>query len=177
MARYTHFDGISSKVNGFAVGAQGSEVSICSQAGVLAQAGEPLRAYTKKISIGFADGTTETDTGWDVPSNAVVLGVYVNVTTAEATGADKTIDVGTGGTSDDPNGFLDGVSVASTGLVKGTLANGAVTLGALLKIADGTTDVPEPNVSAAGDSVTWTPGSNDFAELAADIYFVYVLLS
>jgi hypothetical protein len=130
----------------------------------------------KQLHITFADGTTETDTGWDLPAKAIVHDVYLDVTVAEATGATKTIDVGTDGTgSNDPNGWLAGVSVAATGLVKGTLLNTGQTRGALLAVdEDGSaTLVPEIDIASGGESVTWTPGSSDYAELVADIYIEY----
>lgn len=120
-----------------------------------------------------ADGS-ETATGFTLPTDAIVTNVWLRVRTAEATGTTKTIDVGTdSGDSGDADGFLDGVSVASTGLVKGTLATGSETLGALLTAESeaGTTDatVPESDIASGGKEMTYTAGSADFAELEADI--------
>jgi len=133
----------------------------------------------KKINVTFAAGTGENDTGWDLPAigSAIILGVFVNVNTAEATGATKTVDIGTLSTdSGDADGFLDGVDVSSTGLVKGTLASGGQTLGAYLRVDEsgGGVLVPEPSVAYGSVSVTWTPGSADFAELDMDILINYV---
>lgn len=67
-------------------------------------------------------GGTETNTSFTFPAaGAIFLDAWLNVTDAEA----GTVDVGTQGTSNDPDGILDGVSVASTGYV------GQATLGAL----------------------------------------------
>ena len=86
------------------------------------------------------------------------------------------IDVGTAGTSNDPDGFLDGVSTATIGVVKGTLADGAATLGALLKVDESGGDmVPECNVTAGAtaDAVTWTPAEAQ-TEFAGELIFEYI---
>ena len=101
--------------------------------------------------------TTETQTEFTLPTNAITRDVYLNVITADAT---ETVDVGTAGTSNDPNGFLAAVSLASTGIVKGSLADGAITLGALLYEETGTgADVAYArthDITAGGDPVTYT---------------------
>jgi len=79
-----------------------------------------LRGTLKTLMIPFGPNTSETDTGVDLPSNAVVLDVFVLVTQADA---GITLDVGllsteTGG---DADGFLSGVSLANTGLVGGSV--------------------------------------------------------
>jgi hypothetical protein len=99
----------------------------------------------------------EKDTGIGVPAGALVLpNPAVKVTAIDAT---ETIDVGTLSTdSGDADGFLDGVSVATAGLVKGTLANGAITLGQLLWVQDSANagdEAPEAHVSA-GKNVSYT---------------------
>lgn len=126
----------------------------------------------------FSDGT-EVDTGWDLPANAIVKNVFVNVNTKEDTATTKTIDVGTTGSgSDDPNGFLVGVSVAAAGVVKGTLVNGGQTLGALLAVdEDGAGAlVPEADISSGGESVTVT-AAEAFSEVDFDIVIEYVELA
>jgi hypothetical protein len=101
--------------------------------------------------------TTESTTDFTLPTNAIVHDVYLNVITVDAT---ETVDVGTAGTSNDPNGFLAAVSLATAGLVKGSLADGAITLGALLYEETGTgADVAyakTDNITAGGDPVTYT---------------------
>lgn len=63
-------------------------------------------------------GGVETDTSFTFPAGgAIVLDAWLNVTDAEAA---STIDVGTKGTSNDPDGLLDGVSVATLGYVGST---------------------------------------------------------
>ncbi len=128
----------------------------------------------------FSDGS-EVDTGWDLPDNAIVKNVFVRVNTEETTASTKTIDVGTDGSgSNDPDGFLAGVSVAATGLVKGTLVNSGQTLGALLAVDedDAGTLVPEPDVTSGGESVTVTAGdAGGFDEADFDIIIEYIEVS
>ena len=66
--------------------------------------------------------------------------------------------MGTAGTSNDPDGYLDGASLATAGLVFGSLADGAVTRGALLnEITEATTAAArKPDITAGGDPVTYT---------------------
>jgi hypothetical protein len=99
--------------------------------------------------------TTETETGFTLPTNAIVHDVFLNVITVDAT---ETVDVGTTGTSNDPNGFLAGASLATEGLVFGSLADGAVTRGALLfEITEATTAAArKPDITAGGDTISYT---------------------
>jgi len=120
-----------------------------------------LAATTKLISrtaiIRCDAQTTETQTNFTLPDTAIVNDVMINVITVDAT---ETVDVGTQGTSNDPNGYLAGVSLATAGLVKGSLADGAITLGALLYEETGTgVDVAyarTKNITAGGDPVSYT---------------------
>jgi hypothetical protein len=124
-------------------------------------AGSKNSANTKFISktavIRCDAQTTETETGLTLPTNAIVKDVYLNVITVDAT---ETADVGTGGTSNDPDGYLAAASLATAGLVKGILADGAVTLGALLFEETGTgADVANArtvDITAGGDPVSYT---------------------
>jgi len=99
--------------------------------------------------------TAETDTGFTLPALAIVKDVYLNVITVDAT---ETVDVGTAGTSNDPNGFLDAVSLGTAGIVYGSLADAAVTRGALLyEITEATTAAARrPCVTASSDPVSYT---------------------
>lgn len=101
--------------------------------------------------------TSETTTEFSFPAKAIVKDMYLNVITVDAT---ETVDVGTAGTSNDPDGFLDGVSLATAGLVKGSLSDGAITLGALLREETGTgADVAYAKtdcIAAGSDPVTYT---------------------
>lgn len=72
------------------------------------------------IPLNFADGTAEVATNFKFPGapGVVVLEEFINVITAEATGATKTLSLGTA-TADSgiPNLFLNAVDVSATGLV------------------------------------------------------------
>lgn len=136
-----------------------------------------------KLPVTRVASTDEQDTGFNLPANAVVLDVFLEVTTLEATGTTKTVDVGllaseTGG---DADGFLDGVSVATAGVRNGSLVAGAVTRGLLLR--ETVTDSGSATLSAnrahvttavTARSVTYTLGSNNFAEFAGNIVIVFV---
>lgn len=128
------------------------------------------RAQTTMVipfsSVDAVDAT-EFDTGFDLPTNALVLpaGMSVDVTNAAAT---ETLDVGllaaeVGG---DADGFLDGVSIGSAATVLGTLTNGAATLGVLLSVQDSASAgdlVPEPHLCdgvAKSISYTFTAGTD-----------------
>lgn len=107
-----------------------------------------------------------------LPPKCIIHDVWLDITAAEATGTTKTVDLGTAvGAGGDPDGFLDGVSVAATGLVKGTLASGGQTLGALLRVDEsgGGVLVPEGSIVCGGRVLVITAGSADFAELAGNI--------
>lgn len=122
-------------------------------------AGAELNASTKFIRktavIRCGATTAETQTGFTLPTNAIVHDVWLNVITVDAT---ETVDVGTMGTSNDPNGFLAAASVATAGLVYGSLADGSVTRGALLfEITEATTAAARmPDITAGGDPVSHT---------------------
>lgn len=67
------------------------------------------------VSLGAAElGGSETNTSFTFPANgAIFLDAWLKVTDAES----GTVDVGTQGTSNDPDGILDGASVATLGYV------------------------------------------------------------
>lgn len=118
----------------------------------------PKGKFTYKTAVIRCDAqTSETTTLFSLPEKAIVKNVYLDVITVDAT---ETVDVGTAGTSNDPNGFLAAVSLATEGLVKGSLADGAITLGALLYEETGTgADVAYAKtdcISAGGDPITYT---------------------
>jgi hypothetical protein len=135
-----------------------------------------LAEKVKKINITAPADGSENDTEFIVPENAVVQDIVLKVNTAEATGTTKTISVGIDSTdSGDADGYLAGVDVSGTGLVKGTLANSGQTLGELLTVdEDGAGAlVPEKDIASGGKVLTFTAGSADFEELDADIYVYY----
>lgn len=141
--------------------------------GLLSRSGHPTVDFYR-FPIALVDSTAEQDTGFDLPDDGIVLDVFLNVKTPEATGATKTVDVGlkSGEAGGDTDGFLDGVSVAAGGIKKGTLASGGQTKGALLRADESGSGglVPEPHVlNGTAKSVVYALGSNDFAELDAEI--------
>ena len=117
----------------------------------------------KKALIDEPSDGVETLTGIILPTNALVEDVWVKVITTDSGG---TLDVGTSGDlSDDPNGYLDGISLtadASTALRFGSLASGAVTLGALMIETGASSALRIPDVYSGGEevSITHNQGTN-----------------
>lgn len=112
--------------------------------------------FIKKTAVIRCDAqTTETQTEFTLPASAIVHDVFLNVITVDAT---ETVDVGTQGTSNDPDGYLVAASLATAGLVKGSLLDGSVTRGALLfEITEATTAAAKTdNITAGGDPVSYT---------------------
>lgn len=139
-----------------------------------------LNASTKfvnKTAVIRCDAqTSETQTGFTLPASAIVKEVYLNVITVDAT---ETVDVGTQGTSNDPNGYLVAASLATAGLVKGSLADGAVTRGALLfEITEATTAAAKTvDITAGGDPVSYTcSAGSDTAVFDIIIEYVEVVV-
>jgi hypothetical protein len=148
----------------------------------------------KKLSVTTTPTGSEEDTTWDLPAKAFVMDCIVDVTTAESTGATKTLDVGTDGSgSNDPNGFIAAIDVSTTGLKRpeATVTAGsnetyfsANTRGALiadfLAGTDAATDVgtyrEKTDVTSGGESITYTAGSADWNEFRGDIYLFYIEL-
>ena len=150
------------------------------------------RIVIKKIAVTTLTNA-EIDTGWDLPAKAVVLDAWVNVTTLEATGTTKTIDVGllSGESGGDTDGFLDGISTATpASLKKGavTVSGGvysANTFGVLLSDYVVGTNTDDRGLfnrkfflsdSVTAKSVVYQLGSAH-TELVADIYIMYALLA
>jgi hypothetical protein len=111
-----------------------------------------------EISLGAAElGGAETNTSFTFPANgAIVTAAWIKVTDAES----GTIDVGTQGTSNDPDGLLDGVSVATLGYVGQVPAAKGALLGCFVTGADPV-------------SVT---SSGDLNSCAATLYIQYIEL-
>lgn len=122
------------------------------------------------IPMNFADGTTAVTTNFTFPANSVILPTpFIYVRTAEATGTTKTIEVGITGTA---AAFINGLSVAATGLKQPVLTDAAVTMGTKLFVYSGATStapVPTPDIEASAVALTWTPGSTDWAEFDGDL--------
>jgi hypothetical protein len=109
------------------------------------------------ISLGAAElGGSETNTSFTFPATgAIFLNAWLDVTDAEDGG---TVDVGTQGTSNDPDGLLDGVSLAALGYV------GPV----------GTVGLTNKFITGA-DPVSVT-SSGDLNSCAATLYISYIEL-
>lgn len=150
---------------------------------------------TRVISISSAPTGAEQDTTVNLPAKAVVLDVLLDVTTAEVTGGTPTMSVGllSSESGGDADGFLVGVSCASTGLKRGvaTVTAGSneaylsattrgVLLGSFTAGSDAATDVgtvyerPHLSDSVTAKSITYTAGSNDWVEFRGSIIVVYV---
>lgn len=129
------------------------------------------------IPIKYSDGTSLVTTNFKLPATSLITAyprVFVRV--AETTGATKTIKVGLGATA---AAIINGLSVATAGLVQPTLTNAAVTLGTSLFVYGGATStapVFEPLIVSTTSAITWTPGSADYANLDADIIIEYAVL-
>jgi hypothetical protein len=158
--------------------------------------GDGAQYFARRILISAAPTGAEQDTGFDLPAKAVLIDVFVDVKVAEATGGTKTLDVGLlssegGG---DFDGFVDGVSVATTGLKRAgaTVTVGsnetyisATTRGVLLASflaganvdGDGGHYLEKPHMSSsvAAKSVSFKAGSNDFVEFRGSIWLLYVV--
>ena len=139
-----------------------------------------LNASTKfayKTAVIRCDAqTSETQTEFTLPADAIVKDVFLNVITVDAT---ETVDVGTQGTSNDPNGYLAGASLATAGLVFGSLLDGAVTRGELLfEITEAVTAAArKPDITAGGDPVSYTcSAGSDTAVFDIIIEYVEVVV-
>lgn len=105
------------------------------------------------------------------PAKTVIHAVMVDVLTQEATGATKTVDIGISGGDED--GLVDGLSVAAAGLIGCVLTHNAKTVGALLVDdedgAGALVNQPGGYITTAETTLCYTLGSNDFAELVANV--------
>jgi hypothetical protein len=145
-----------------------------------AQLGNGLSLQAKKLPISDR-GASEVDTGFDLPAKAIVLDCWVDIRTLEGTASTKTIDVGllSSESGGDADGFLDGVSTAAAVSVQGTLTNGTLTLGALLRDASGVSVAYSRKNhladSVAAKSVSYTLGEAH-TEVVGDIHILYAVL-
>ncbi len=112
-------------------------------AGLVSNAGDWFNR-TEVFTIPVVASATAQDTGIILPAGVAVL-AFIRVNTAEVTGTIKTIDIGlSGGTGAE---FGNDLSVAATGVVLGEV-NAILT---------------------QGDTITYTLGSANFAELDAEV--------
>lgn len=142
----------------------------------------------KKIHVPAGDWSTETDSTWDLPAKALVLDVFIDVTTGQA----KTVDIGTksGEAGGDADGFVNDLDLTNVGIVRAQAAldGGSAywatnTRGALLSnfVAGTNADdrglyqsKPYPSTAATAKSVTYTTSTAITAVF--DIYIVYIEL-
>lgn len=119
-------------------------------------AGQPAR-YLEIPITGQTAGVEKT-TGVQIPLGTVVLpGTLVSVETAAGT-----IDVGilSSESGGDADGFLAAVSCAATGIKKGSLANGAETVGVLNKETSSAGPVAMPHVAdGTAKTISYTASS------------------
>lgn len=144
-----------------------------------------------KIAFGAAElGGSETNTSFTYPaSGALQLYAWIEVTDAES----GTMDVGTQGTSNDPDGILDGISLASTGVIVPDAVTttglnetyiSEMTFGALShRIFVGADEAGEkgsiawrPKFITGADPVSIT-SSGDLNSCSGNLYLVYVDLA
>lgn len=146
----------------------------------------------KQIAISADFDNTEQASGFSLPAKAVVLDVWLDVTTADTS---ETLDVGTDGSgSNDPDGFLDAASVNATGVIRGEIktttgsnnnyigAASSHTLGALLMDLLAGEDVAgggdgnasrSPDVASGGEAITYT-GSSGTNTMRGTINILYI---
>lgn len=109
----------------------------------------------KKIELTAPDDGTETTTSVSLPDSSFVVRALLNVTTAEATGTTKTLNIGTNSAgTGDADGFFAGVDVSTTGVKVGA--------GALV------------GAVATDDEITITAGSADWADFEGNLYIYYI---
>lgn len=102
--------------NGEAIGVVGMPIPAPNEIVVTAKGLQVL-----KVPFSHADqagDATETDTGLVVPASSVLLGSCTAVEVVD-TDTGITVDIGTMGTSNDPNGFIAAASVANAVLLAG----------------------------------------------------------
>jgi len=126
----------------------------------------------KEARVSVPTAATETDSGIVLPAKAVVTDVWIDVITVDAT---ETVAVGTDSTdSGDANGYLTAASLATAGLVRPIMTNGALTRGALLvDDEDGAGAlVPVCDVASGGKKVTVTTSAGTDTAVF-DVYVAY----
>jgi hypothetical protein len=138
------------------------------------------KEHVAVIPFAIADtaAATETDSGFDTGTDKLwrPAAVAVKVSTLDS---GMTIDVGTDGSGgNDPDGFIDGISLTTAVVVKATNVNGSVTLGALLYVQDSANsgdDFPEAYLNSANENITYTlSSSTDTGE--GFIYLPYTIV-
>jgi hypothetical protein len=158
--------------------------------------GQGAALLWKKLPI-TTKTSAEIDTGFDLPTKAIVEKVILDVKTAEVTGGTKTLKIGLLSSESGGNaaGFVNGISTATVGLVTGsfTYVHGtnqnyisATNWGTFLYNGQLGVDTAGPNngtinpkshiaSSVVAKSVSYQLASAH-TELVADIYLGYYLL-
>jgi hypothetical protein len=144
---------------------------------------------TKKIHVAAGDWSTETDSTWDLPAKALVMDVFVDVTTLQA---GKTVNIGlkSGESGGDADGFAAALSLAAAGIVRpqAALDGGAAywaanSRGVLLSnyVAGTNADdrglyqeKPHPSTAVTAKSLTYT--TSTVVTAVFDIYVLYTEL-
>jgi len=111
---------------------------------------------------------------WIFPAICRIEDAFVKVIAAST--AAVTLDVGTLSSIGDEDGFLSGISVASTGIKNGTLISSATTRGALLCVDNSTAaKIPQADFTSGGKAPTImiATGSTVAGSFVGDIYFIY----
>jgi len=153
----------------------------------------------KKLEISATPTGSEQDTLWDLPAKSIVLDVLLDVTTLEATGTTKTMDIGlkSGESGGDADGFAVAINCAAAGLVRpGVVTTAGATetyvsdfsRGAFLRqgiplaganvVGDEGSYYEKPHLSTSvtAKSVTYTAKSANWAEFRGAIYVLYIEL-
>jgi hypothetical protein len=140
--------------------------------------GEAIRVQAVRIPLTTLTNA-EVDTGVDLPTGAVILNVFLDIKTVEATASDKTMDIGllSSDSGGDADGFLDGIATTGLGLNGGSLVSTGQTRGALLRDDEDGSGALVPGmhkVVSTARRVTYTPVS-DHTELKGAIVIEYRL--
>ena len=161
---------------------------------VAAALGYGYRVVKTRVAAASSGFAAETDL-FTLPAKCIVLDAWVDIITAEATGSTKTVDVGTSTVSNDPDGFVDGLVVDTTGVIVpvATFTTGSqITFFASSTYGDLLAPVQVAGADDADDSgayleakmdktsvaavVSASPAGSDFAELVADVYVAFIEL-
>jgi hypothetical protein len=161
---------------------------------VAAATGTGTRTIATRIAAASSGFAAETDL-FTLPDKCIVIDSWVDVITAETTASSKLVDVGTSTVSNDPNGFVEGLSVAATGVIApvATFTTGSQitffassTYGALLAPVQvaGADDADDSGAyleakmdkTSVAAVVSASPAGADFAELVADVYVKFIEL-
>lgn len=131
-----------------------------------------LQLQTVRLALQPTTSTTFVAAGV-LPARSIVLDVFVDMASV-ASAATPLLDVGTGAAT---TGFLNGLSVGTTGLLAGSLTAGARTIGALSSVdsSGSSSFVPSPAIIASATTVGYTTRSVA-ARLSGEVVFLIAKL-